>query len=135
MKPEDLIMASFIEAEASTTNILQPDIEDIIDSKRVDRALNAVDKYYGIAKEYLNDPTPDYDGRNPMKDWAYEKGRYTNYTDFKVKASALATKMSDYGNEVGVSLKNGMYDPQEFISWYEGKKASHADTGAHQEKF
>ena len=135
MKPEDLIMASFIEAEASTTNVLQPDIDEIIDNKRTESAVRAAEKYYGIAKAYLNDPTPDYTGRNPMKSWAYEKGRYTNYTDFSVKATALATKMSDFDVDIGVSLKHGMYEPQEFVSWYDDKKAQYADTGAHQEKF
>jgi len=135
MKPEDLIMASFIEAEASTTNILQPDIEDLVDNSKVEEALSAVDKYYGMAKAYLNDPTPDYEGRNPMESWSYEKNRYNNYTDFNVQATALATKMSDYGNDVGPSLKNGMYDPQEFISWYEDKRDGNASAGAPQEKY
>ena len=135
MKPEDLIMASFIEAEASTTNVLQPDIEDIVDSKRTEAALRAADKYYGIAKAYLNDPTPDYTGKNPIEAWTYEKGRYNNYSDFSIQATALATKMKEFNIDIGVDLKKGMYEPQEFVSWYEDKKAQHADTGAHQEKF
>jgi len=135
MKAEDLIMASFIEAEASTTNILQPDIEDVVDSKSVNAALRAADKYYGLAKEYLDTPSNEYSGKNPMASWSYEKNRYTDYTGFSVKAKALATKMKDFDVEIGVSLKDGKYDPQEFVNWYEDRKAKAADTGEHQEKF
>ena len=132
MKPEDLIIASMIEAEASTTNVLQPDVDELVNSEAVKRSLNAAERYYGIAKEYLNDPTPEYEGRNPMESWTYEKGRYNNYNDFTIKATSLATNMSDNDYDIGVPLKNGMYDPQEFISWYEGQKA---DYGDHQEQF
>ena len=134
MKTEDLIMASMIEAEASTTNVLQPDIEDLVDSQRVNEALNAAEKYYGLSKSYLNDPAPEDSGRNPMKSWSYEKNRYNNYTTFNVAATALATKMSEFDTNVGPALKNGFYDPQEFVSWYEDKKEQDS-TGAHQEKF
>lgn len=135
MKPEDLIIASFIEAEASTTNILQPDPEDIVDTNKVKEALMVADQYYSMSREYVNAPTPEYSSNNPMEVWSYEKDRYANYNDFSIKAQALATKMKDYDVKIDVPLKNGKYDPQEFVNWYEDKKARAADTGEHQEKF